>query len=115
MSSQYRAFQGGVDRMSSLHTGRFALQALEEDIRTLGTNVPAGQPAVGVAGTNVVAFMADNVTNISSDPFGRLLQPGRAFRAGERAQLGGRDSQHVHAVPGHDLLRGRRDQAPPRC
>jgi hypothetical protein len=75
MSSQYRAFQGGVDRMSSLQTGRFALQALEEDIRTLGTNVPAGQPTVGVAGTDVLAFMADNVTNISNDPFGVFYNP----------------------------------------
>jgi hypothetical protein len=75
MSSQYRAFQGGVDRMSSLQTARFALQALEEDIRTLGTNVPAGQPTVAVAGTNVVAFMADYVTNVTNDPFGVFYNP----------------------------------------
>jgi prepilin-type N-terminal cleavage/methylation domain-containing protein len=75
MSSQYRAFQGGVDRMSSLQTGRFALQALEEDMRTLGTNVPGGQPTVAVAGTSVVAFMSDYVTNIANDPFGVFYNP----------------------------------------
>jgi prepilin-type N-terminal cleavage/methylation domain-containing protein len=75
MSVQNRAFHAGLDRMSGLQTARFALQILEEDVATAGTNVPAGQPPLAFANSNVIAFMADYVTNIDDDPFAVFYDP----------------------------------------
>lgn len=56
--------------MPGLQTARFALEVLEADLTTAGTNVPAGQPSLALAGTNVIAFSADYVTNVAKNPFG---------------------------------------------
>jgi hypothetical protein len=75
MSVQNRAFHAGLDRMSGLQTARFAIQVLEEDISTAGTNVPAGQPPVIAAHRDMFSFSADYVTNISDDPFAVFYDP----------------------------------------
>jgi prepilin-type N-terminal cleavage/methylation domain-containing protein len=75
MSAENRAFQGGLDRMTGLQTARFALQVLEEDIATAGTNVPSGQPSLVLAGTDVIGFTADYVTRVANDPFAAYYDP----------------------------------------
>ena len=75
MSAQNRAFHAGLDRMIGLQTARFAVQVLEGDIATAGTNIPAGQPPVVLADDDVFAFTADYVTRRANDPFAVFYDP----------------------------------------
>jgi type II secretory pathway pseudopilin PulG len=68
-SQQGEAFTRGTTSMNALQNGRFALNALEKDIRTLGINVPDGQPSVVYAGPDVLAFNADYASAQANDPF----------------------------------------------
>jgi prepilin-type N-terminal cleavage/methylation domain-containing protein len=67
MSAQSGAFRSGVDRVTALASLRFSIQTLELDIRTLGTGVPTGQPPLVYAGSDVIAFHADYVSNLPGD------------------------------------------------
>jgi prepilin-type N-terminal cleavage/methylation domain-containing protein len=75
MSVQNRALNEGLDRMTGLQTARFAMEILEHDISTAGTNVPAGQPQLVMAGTDVISFSADYVTNVPRNPFAIFYDP----------------------------------------
>jgi len=68
-SQQGQAFSRGTTSMNALQNSRYALNALEKDIRTLGTNVPEGQPALVYAGPDVIAFNADYASNDPNDLF----------------------------------------------
>lgn len=64
MTVQNRAFNDGSDRLLMLQNLRYAAQSLEMDLRTVGSNVPAGQPAVILADVDVIAFSADHTSNV---------------------------------------------------
>lgn len=64
-----RAFRAGVDQMSTLQNYRYALNALEKDLRTVGSGVPGQQPFLVYADGDVVAFNADYASNVENDVF----------------------------------------------
>jgi hypothetical protein len=66
---QGQAFSRGTTSMNALQNSRYALNALEKDIRTLGTNVPEGQPSLLYAGPAVIAFNADYASSDANDLF----------------------------------------------
>lgn len=88
-SSQDEAFQDGMERMSVLQNVRFAANALEKDLRTAGSNLAPGQPALVYAGPSTVAFNADFATNDVDDPFAVYFEP-EATQAEVRALTEGR-------------------------
>lgn len=68
-SQQGQAFSRGTTSMNALQNSRYAVNALEKDVRTLGTNVPDGQPALLYAGPDVIAFNADYASSDPNDLF----------------------------------------------
>lgn len=66
---QGRAFARGTTAMNATQNGRSAVNALETDIRTLGTRVPARQPSLVYAGPDVFAFNADYASPDPTDMF----------------------------------------------
>ena len=75
MTSQSRAFRLGTDRMNILQNLQFAADFMARDIRTLGSNVPDDQPMLVYAGSDVVSFSADYVSNVGGDPFAVYYDP----------------------------------------
>jgi prepilin-type N-terminal cleavage/methylation domain-containing protein len=69
LRSQSRGFSLGSERAAVLQNLQYSAHTLEVDLRTLGSNVPDGQPFLVYAGENVVAFNADYTTNIANDPW----------------------------------------------
>ena len=67
MTAQHSAFNKGSDQLMTLQNLRYAYQTLEIDLPTLGSNVPAGQPELVLAGENVIAFTADYTSNLAND------------------------------------------------
>lgn len=63
------AFQDSTRRLVALRNANYAFSRVEQDLRTAGINLPAGQPELVYMDSDVVAFTADNVTNLSDDPF----------------------------------------------
>ena len=51
----------------TLQNLRYAYQTMEIDLTTLGGNVPAGQPAMVLAGDDVIAFTGDYTSNLAND------------------------------------------------
>lgn len=74
MSSSMTAFAAGTRRVEASQTLLFVTGALQRDLRTIGTNVPAIQPALVYAGEDVVAFNSDYVSNVG-DPFAVMQDP----------------------------------------
>jgi type II secretory pathway pseudopilin PulG len=58
-SQQGQAFSRGARAMEALQNGRYALNALEKDVRTVGTGVVDRQPGLVYAGPDALAFNAD--------------------------------------------------------
>src|SRR5690606_17191148 len=54
---------------------RYAVGALETDLTTAGTNVPAGQPPVVFAGDDAFAFTADYTSNVVGDVSAVYIDP----------------------------------------
>ncbi len=75
MAKENTAFQGAINRLVALRNLRYAMTTLSQDLETLGTNVPDGQPSFIYGGTDVVAFAADYATNISDNPFAVFYDP----------------------------------------
>ena len=67
MTVQHNAFNKGADQLMTLQNLRYAYQTLEIDLSTLGSNVPAGQPAMVLAEDDVVAFTGDYTSNLAND------------------------------------------------
>jgi prepilin-type N-terminal cleavage/methylation domain-containing protein len=72
---QNSAFQESLMRLGALRNLRYALTTLEQDLQTLGTNVPAAQPGLLYAGSDVIVFSADYATNVAADPFAVFYDP----------------------------------------
>jgi hypothetical protein len=67
MTVQHKAFLKGSDRLMTLQNLRYAYQTLEIDLTTLGSNVPAEQPAMVLADVDVIAFTGDYTSNLAND------------------------------------------------
>lgn len=63
------AFSAGNDRMTVMQSLRYVVNVVEQNVRTAGVGLPAGQPVVVYAGPDVLAFNADYATNRESDFF----------------------------------------------
>ncbi len=73
--TQSAGFRRGSDRFTVMQNARFAMNALEKDLRTAGGNLTEGQPALVYAGSLAVAFNADFATNNANDPFAIYYEP----------------------------------------
>lgn len=70
-----KAFNRGSQRMDTVQNLRFALNLLEQDLRTVGSGVPDIQPYLVYAGPDVLAFNADYSTNVKNDVFAVYFDP----------------------------------------
>lgn len=75
LRQQGQAFSFGTGRMAVLQNHRFVLDLMERDLRTVGSGVPAQQPFLVYAGTDVVAFNADYTSDDPSDVFAVYIDP----------------------------------------
>lgn len=75
MARENSAFQSAIRRLVALRNIRYAVTTMSQDLETLGTNVPDGQPALFYADGDVIAFSADYATNIAGDPFAVFHDP----------------------------------------
>lgn len=75
LRSESRGMRLGSERASALQNLRFAANVLEQDLRTLGANVPDEQPFLIYADENVLAFNADYATNLPNDPYAVYYDP----------------------------------------
>lgn len=75
LRSESRAFNLGSQRLSTVQNLRFAVNLLEQDLRTAGAGVPDQQPYLVYAGPDVVAFNADYATNVKNDVFAVYYDP----------------------------------------
>ncbi|HUG39924.1 MAG TPA: hypothetical protein VMM12_05545 [Longimicrobiales bacterium] len=73
---QGRAFSSGNERMTLMQNLRYAVNALEQNLRTAGVGVPAKQPVVVYAGEYTFAFNGDYATNIENDVVAVYYDPG---------------------------------------
>jgi prepilin-type N-terminal cleavage/methylation domain-containing protein len=76
VATQNTMFSRGLDRMTSLQNLRYALNVLETDLPTLGTNVPATQPSLVYASSTAIAFTTDYASNIANDIFASYIDLG---------------------------------------
>lgn len=67
LDRQVRLFSAGATQMDAIQNGRFALNAMEKDLPTAGTNISPRQPFLIYADTHVVAFNADYLSNRQND------------------------------------------------
>jgi prepilin-type N-terminal cleavage/methylation domain-containing protein len=67
LRSQSVALRKGVTDMDLTQNLSYGAAQLMEEIRMAGNNVPSGQPDVVYADTNIFAFNADLVSNVSGD------------------------------------------------
>ena len=75
MTVQQSAFFKGADQLMTLQNLRYAYQTLEIDLTTLGSNVPAGQPAMVLAGDDVIAYTGDYTSNLLNDVSAVYIDP----------------------------------------
>lgn len=74
-AKQNTAFQEALRRLNSLRNLRYAVTTLDQDLETLGTNVPESQPSLIYGGADVVTFSADYASNVADDPFAVYHDP----------------------------------------
>src|SRR5690554_4459945 len=53
VAQQNTAFHTAIERLGALRNVRYAVAALAQDLETLGTNVPPGQPSLIYGDANV--------------------------------------------------------------
>ena len=75
IEGESKAFRIGSQRMTLLQNLRFAINALEQDLRVAGSNVPAAQPDVVYIDEDVIAISGDYATNVANDPFAIYYTP----------------------------------------
>lgn len=86
LNSQSKGFQLGSERAATLQNLRYTANTLELDLRTLGSDVPDGQPFLIYAGPDVIAYNADYTTNIANDPYAVYYDPDAPTSAVEALQ-----------------------------
>src|SRR5690606_20260207 len=75
LGAQSRGMARGADRVGATQNLQYAASILTRDLRTIGTSVPAGQPFLVYADSEVVAFNADYATNLVGDPSAVYYDP----------------------------------------
>lgn len=70
-----QAFSAGIARLGMVQNYRFAANALETDLATVGTGIVAGQPFLVYADTNVISFNADYASRLENDIFAVYRDP----------------------------------------
>lgn len=75
LGSQNESFSRGTERMDVLQNLRFAVNLVEQEVRTAGVNTVEEQPLMVYAGQSVVAFNSDLTSNIRNDPFAVYYDP----------------------------------------
>ncbi|MEJ2216207.1 MAG: hypothetical protein P8099_06290 [Gemmatimonadota bacterium] len=73
---QGKAFSRANELMALEQNLRYGVTSLEQNLHTLGINVPAKQPDLVYADTDVVAFNADYATRDPNDAFAVYYDPG---------------------------------------
>ena len=74
LAQQGRIFSRGTLAMAAAQNARYATNALEKDVRTMGAGVPAQQPQLVYAGPDVLSFNADYATDDPADVFAVYLE-----------------------------------------
>jgi type II secretory pathway pseudopilin PulG len=72
---QGKAFTESNDRMAVMQNLRYAVNDIEQGVRTAGVGVPAKQPVIVYADSDVIAFNADYATNQPNDFFAVFYDP----------------------------------------
>jgi prepilin-type N-terminal cleavage/methylation domain-containing protein len=75
LRAQGKGFTQGSERAGSLQNALYTANSLELDLRTLGSDVPDGQPFIIYAGGSVLAYNADYTTNVDNDPYSVYYDP----------------------------------------
>jgi prepilin-type N-terminal cleavage/methylation domain-containing protein len=75
LRAQGKGFTQGSERAGSLQNALYTANSLELDLRTLGSDVPDGQPFIIYAGGSVLAYNADYTTNVANDPYAVYYDP----------------------------------------
>ena len=75
LGAQGRGMARGADRVNATQNLQYAVGWLTRDVRSAGTSVPAGQPFLVYADSEVVAFNVDYVTNTAGDPSAIYYDP----------------------------------------
>jgi prepilin-type N-terminal cleavage/methylation domain-containing protein len=75
LMAQNQGYRKGTEWLSVLQNLRYAVQTLEQDLRTAGTNLLPGQPELVYADEYVVAFNADYASNVANDFFAVYYDP----------------------------------------
>src|SRR5690606_4600918 len=75
LGAQSRGMARGADRVGATQNLQYAASILTRHLRTIGTSVPAGQPFLVYADSEVVAFNADYATNLVGDPSAVYYDP----------------------------------------
>ena len=75
LSTQSKAVQLGDTRLGAVQNAQFAINTLDEQLRTMGAGTLDKQPFLIYAGTDVVAFNANYATNVANDPFAVYYDP----------------------------------------
>ncbi len=73
--AQSAGFRRGTERFTVMQNARFAVNALEKDLRTAGGHLTDGQPALVYADSLTVTFNADFATNDANDAFAIYYEP----------------------------------------
>lgn len=71
---QLRSFGAGMERSAVTQAAQFGMSVLRREVATAGSNVPAQQPWLVYADTNVIAFHGDYASNVP-DPFAVYIDP----------------------------------------
>jgi len=75
LGSQSRAFSVGNERLGALQNFRYTINALETDLRTIGSGVPGQQPFLVYAGEDVIAFNSNYLSHVEGDVFAVYNDP----------------------------------------
>jgi prepilin-type N-terminal cleavage/methylation domain-containing protein len=75
LRGQSKGFNQGSERAGSLQNALYTANSLELDLRTLGSDVPDGQPFIIYAAGSVLAYNADYTTNVDNDPYAVYYDP----------------------------------------
>lgn len=75
LRSQSTALRKGVTNMDLTQNLSYATIQLMQELRAAGSNVPSGQPDIVYADSNVFAFNADLVSNVSGDLSATFVDP----------------------------------------
>lgn len=93
--AQSEGFRRGTERFTVTQNARYAVTALEKDLRTAGSHLTDGQPPLVYAGSLAVAFNADFATNDVNDVFAVYVE-----KEAPDSAVTSLDQAHAITIPG---------------